>query len=76
MSLHILPILTQDWDWFNGRNFCRDRCMDLVSFDTPGEFKMFEEIMARGKGTLGNIEVKAPLYTARHQSMLCLRSGV
>ena len=25
----------EDWDWFNGRNFCRDRCMDLVSFDTP-----------------------------------------
>ena len=23
--------------------------MDLVSFDTPGEFKMFEEIMARGE---------------------------
>ena len=41
----------QDWDWFNGRNFCRDRCMDLVSFDTPGEFKMFEEIMARGEAT-------------------------
>ena len=25
--------------------------MDLVSFDTPGEFKMFEEIMARGEAT-------------------------
>jgi len=37
----------EDWDWFNGRNFCRDRCMDLVSFDTPGEYKMFEEIMRR-----------------------------
>ena len=22
---------------FNGRNFCRERCMDLVSFDMPGE---------------------------------------
>merc|ERR1712228_465856 len=41
----------EDWDWFNGRNFCRDRCMDLVSFDTPGEFKMFEEIMARANVT-------------------------
>merc|ERR1712076_350065 len=41
----------EDWDWFNGRNFCRDRCMDLVSFDTPGEFKMFEEIMARDNVT-------------------------
>jgi len=37
----------EDWDWFNGRNFCRDRCMDLVSFDTAGEYKMFEEIMRK-----------------------------
>merc|ERR1712083_536290 len=36
---------------FNGRNFCRDRCMDLVSFNTPGEFKMFEEIMRRDNVT-------------------------
>jgi len=35
----------EDWDWFNGRNFCRERCMDLVSFDNPIEFKMFEEVM-------------------------------
>merc|ERR1719233_1406949 len=41
----------EDWDWFNGRNFCRDRCMDLVSFNTPGEFKMFEEIMRRDNVT-------------------------
>jgi len=41
----------EDWDWFNGRNFCRDQCMDLVSFDTPGEFKMFEEIMDRDNVT-------------------------
>jgi len=34
----------EDWDWFNGRNFCRDRCMDLVSFDTPGEHKLFTAI--------------------------------
>ena len=46
--------LFQDWDWFNGRNFCRDRCMDLVSFNTPGEYEMFEEIMKRGeKSELG-----------------------
>lgn len=37
----------EDWDWFNGRNFCRDRCMDLVSFETPGEFAMFREIMEK-----------------------------
>lgn len=35
----------EDWDWFNGRNFCRERCMDLVSFETPREYKMFEEVM-------------------------------
>ncbi|TRY67782.1 hypothetical protein TCAL_02922 [Tigriopus californicus] len=35
----------EDWDWFNGRNFCRERCMDLISFDDPVEFKMFEEVM-------------------------------
>ena len=38
----------EDWDWFNGRNFCRDRCMDLVSFDTPGEFQLFAGIMRQG----------------------------
>merc|ERR1719319_1545310 len=41
----------EDWDWFNGRNFCRDRCMDLVSFDTKGEFEMFAEIMKRDNVT-------------------------
>jgi hypothetical protein len=34
----------EDWDWFNGRNFCRDRCMDLVSFETPGEYRLFSAI--------------------------------
>ena len=38
----------EDWDWFNGRNFCRDRCMDLVSFDTPEEFRIFTAIMKAG----------------------------
>merc|ERR1719464_572987 len=33
----------EDWDWFNGRNFCRERCMDLVSFENPTEFRMFEK---------------------------------
>ena len=41
----------EDWDWFNGRNFCRDRCMDLVSFDTPEEFRIFAAIMKAGTQT-------------------------
>jgi len=35
----------EDWDWFNGRNFCRDRCMDLVSFDTQGEHDLFAALV-------------------------------
>lgn len=35
----------EDWDWFNGRNFCRDRCMDLVSFDTDDEYRLMAAIM-------------------------------
>ena len=26
------------WDWFNARNYCRKRCMDLVSFETQAEY--------------------------------------
>ena len=26
------------WSWFNARNYCRKRCMDLVSFETPQEW--------------------------------------
>merc|ERR1711997_1267415 len=26
------------WDWFNARNYCRKRCMDLVSFETKQEY--------------------------------------
>ena len=39
----------EDWDWFNGRNFCRDRCMDLVSFDKPGEHRLFSAIARQGQ---------------------------
>merc|ERR1719336_2727899 len=28
---------TGHWSWFNARNYCRKRCMDLVSFETPQE---------------------------------------
>jgi len=37
----------EDWDWFNGRNFCRERCMDLVSFETADEYRHFAKIMFR-----------------------------
>merc|ERR1711997_734453 len=27
------------WDWFNARNYCRKRCMDLVSIETQAEYE-------------------------------------
>ncbi len=29
----------EKWDWFNARNYCRKRCMDLVSIETPDEYQ-------------------------------------
>ena len=26
------------WSWFNARNYCRKRCMDLVSFESRQEW--------------------------------------
>ena len=39
----------EDWDWFNGRNFCRERCMDLVSFESSQEYRHFAKIMHKGR---------------------------
>ena len=39
----------EDWDWFNARNFCRERCMDLVSFEDPEEYRHFAKMMHRGE---------------------------
>jgi len=35
----------EDWDWFNGRNFCRERCMDLISFNTADEYRHFAQVI-------------------------------
>jgi hypothetical protein len=47
----LTDFLSQDWDWFNGRNFCRERCMDLVSFEDPEEYRHFAKIMHLGEST-------------------------
>ena len=31
------------WDWFNARNYCRKRCMDLVSFETQQEYEWVKQ---------------------------------
>ena len=33
------------WSWFNARNYCRKRCMDLVSFETPQEWDWVKGFM-------------------------------
>jgi hypothetical protein len=35
----------QKWDWFNARNYCRKRCMDLVSFETKAEYDWVKGFM-------------------------------
>ena len=48
----------EDWDWFNGRNYCRERwvgtrdprrCMDLVSFNSAEEYRHFARILHTGR---------------------------
>ncbi|XP_040574959.1 uncharacterized protein [Lepeophtheirus salmonis] len=34
-----------NWDWFNARNYCRKRCMDLVSFETREEYEFIKSQM-------------------------------
>merc|ERR1712106_157661 len=35
------------WNWFSGRNYCRKRCMDLISFENEGEWDLFSGFMKR-----------------------------
>jgi len=37
------------WDWFNARNYCRKRCMDLVSFEDQAEYQHFKPIIGETK---------------------------
>lgn len=38
-------LANQKWDWFNARNYCRKRCMDLVSFETKAEYDWVKSFM-------------------------------
>jgi len=35
------------WNWFSARNYCRKRCMDLVSFENEGEWSLFKGFMEK-----------------------------
>ena len=38
-------MLLPRWNWFTARNYCRKRCMDLVSFETPQEYNWVKGFM-------------------------------
>ena len=38
-------VRSANWDWFNARNYCRKRCMDLVSFETADEYEWVKQRM-------------------------------
>jgi hypothetical protein len=40
------------FDWLEGRNECREYCMDLVSIETPSEDDMVREFIKKGESSL------------------------
>merc|ERR1712200_30394 len=40
------PVLREGkWNWFTARNYCRKRCMDLVSFENEQEWNLVKNFM-------------------------------
>ena len=37
------------WDWFNARNYCRKRCMDLVAIETQQEYEFLKSHIGGAK---------------------------
>jgi len=37
------------WNWFSARNYCRKRCMDLISFETDSEWQLIKGFMEDAK---------------------------
>jgi len=42
----IVPFKKIKYDWLDGRNFCREYCMDLVSLETQEENDYFQNWLA------------------------------
>jgi len=36
-------VRSANWDWFNARNYCRKRCMDLVSIESQDEYEWLKQ---------------------------------
>ncbi|PNF19019.1 hypothetical protein B7P43_G11808 [Cryptotermes secundus] len=44
---------TVEEDWLGGRNYCRQRCMDLVSLETSTENEFIKRRIVEGRGMIG-----------------------
>ena len=42
-------------DWLDGRNICREYCMDLVSLETPTEDELIREFLLDSKYRPGEV---------------------
>merc|ERR1712112_645968 len=45
----VAPYKKIKYDWLEGRNFCREYCMDLVSLETQDENNFFKNFLKRNK---------------------------
>ena len=54
-----IQVRNNKWDWFNARNYCRKRCMDLVSFETRQEYEWVKGFIDRNV----NIKYEGSLIT-------------
>lgn len=46
-----------EWDWFNARNYCRKRCMDLVSIETREEYEWIKSQMGGERKNNRSMEI-------------------
>lgn len=46
---HVPEFSTRKFDWLDGRNICREYCMDLVSFETQEENNMIFRLIQQSK---------------------------
>ena len=72
-------VRSANWDWFNARNYCRKRCMDLVSIETQDEYQWLKQrigskfyIILKGANTTGAVSTdtaRVSLCAWEHSSL-------
>lgn len=62
-SGHVPAHANQKVDWLDGRNICREYCMDLVSIETQEENNMIFRLIQQSKYFIlfGNVPTRASL---------------